>query len=330
MKNRITRRRLSDFLSYEWIAMIVVVVVSIIFWELIFTMTSVAPNVGQEFKIIYDEGVERGSQAIVNVLYEGEGEDKKFALSFDVFEINTETMSRGESVLNDRLSVQECDILITDCIQPDEDAEFKDMRLKLLVDKEYIYNFNELYNDALTYLSQYFKEGVDANSFVLGGYKISDLDESKIDEVFRERLAKDNRFRTEAQKKEGFKMEMDRIEKLCVNVKRFRYLLDMGDEYFFMYTKYEQSVGDDLSEETKELREHMATHGPQPYGLRADKLTGSENHPSNYFKLYGTDSVENVIVTAINFKSYQPHLQYETLAFINSLVLNCSNFYNGI
>ena len=55
MDNKITKTRLSNFLSYEWILLIILTVAAIVVWELVYTMTSVRLTVGQQYKIYYDE-----------------------------------------------------------------------------------------------------------------------------------------------------------------------------------------------------------------------------------------------------------------------------------
>ena len=57
MDNKITKSRLSDLLSYEWILMLIIAVVSIIAWELFYTMGGVKLTVGQSFKYYYDQSI---------------------------------------------------------------------------------------------------------------------------------------------------------------------------------------------------------------------------------------------------------------------------------
>ena len=53
MDNKITKRRLSNMLSYDWIFILVVVVVACVAWSLIYTMAGVRLSAGQTFNIQY-------------------------------------------------------------------------------------------------------------------------------------------------------------------------------------------------------------------------------------------------------------------------------------
>ena len=53
MDAKITKKRLSEMLQYDWIKILGVIVAAIIVWELIFTMTAVRVSNGQNFKIYY-------------------------------------------------------------------------------------------------------------------------------------------------------------------------------------------------------------------------------------------------------------------------------------
>ncbi len=54
MDNKITRKRLSNFLAYDWILLAFICAVAIFIWEMIYSVTSVSLTVGQNYKIYYD------------------------------------------------------------------------------------------------------------------------------------------------------------------------------------------------------------------------------------------------------------------------------------
>ena len=71
------------------------------------------------------------------------------------------------------------------------------------------------------------------------------------------------------------------------------------------------------------------------YGIDLGKLKGTEqNNPSNFVKrARNSDGVtgdittsDGVVLTVLNFKNEQPHLQYETLTFIRIMIETYSNF----
>ena len=57
LNNKITKKRLSDFFSYEWIVMTVVIVVAIFLWEMLFSAIAVKPTTGQNFKYYIDKNI---------------------------------------------------------------------------------------------------------------------------------------------------------------------------------------------------------------------------------------------------------------------------------
>ena len=326
MDNKITKRRLSDFLSYEWILMIIISVVAIIVWELIFTMTSVRLTVGQQFKYYYDENVYSSKDADLYTLLL---QEKTF--SYDVLELNSESLTADYNVLSARYGIQEGDAIITSAKAPEKDAKDQTVRVKTLVDGYKMYDYQKLLEDAESYLSGFLKDGMIAP--IADVADENNMDTAKIEKVFRERMKKDNRFRSEEQKKEGVVLEIQRITKLCQEVKKFRVLLSQGDEYFYMYQRYEQMIEHgDLSEADKASYEEYKDKEPKRYALRLDKLVGDETKRSvsEYFKLVGSDNASDVVLCVFDFLSYQPHLQFEAISFINTIVKSCSNLYDGI
>ena len=69
MDNKLTKKRLSDFLAYEWILTIIIAVAAIVVWELVYTMSAVRLTVGQAFKYYYDE-----KASTINVILKNRGE----------------------------------------------------------------------------------------------------------------------------------------------------------------------------------------------------------------------------------------------------------------
>ena len=328
MDNKITKGRFSDFLSYEWILMIVISIAAIIVWEFAYTVGAVRLTVGQEFKYYFDESI---SSATSNDFYELVAKD---TFSYDVIELDYEALMSDYNVLSVRLSIQEGDVLVTDCKEPEEGATGSAalVRAKSAVDNyEYhIYCLDTLLSDAKEYLRQFLKDGVAGEDAEL---TYSNLDEGKIDAVFRERMKKDNRFRKKMAT--GYELERERIERLTKEVSDFQKFLNTApEEAFFRYTKYEQSLtyADNDTDKTsyqnamqKEIDEKREN---ARYGINAAGLKGGEgkHNPSEFFKMKDSDTAENVVLMAFNFKEYQPHLQYEVISFYNTVIRACSNY----
>ncbi len=308
--------------------MIVAIVIAILVWGLVFSMTSVKLTDGQLFKFYYDESIYSNGIDKIYGLMVDDDDDSRCIFSYDVLKVDCEAINRNFNVLLERLMVHEGDVLITDCIEPDENSAVTSVRAKTIIDSQNpydVYDYDLLLKDAETYLAQFLKDGLNAETSDPADY--NNLDGNKIEKQFRKRMKKDNRFRTEKQKEAGVLLEKARIEDLCHEVKKFRVLLSQGDEYFFMYAKYEQLLKeepdiDDYYVQNKDAYEKR-------YGLRVDALKGGTN-ASEFFKLKSTHSAKDVVVLVFDFEKYQPHLQFEAISFINAIVDNCSNLYDGI
>ncbi len=329
MDNKITKNRLQSFLSYDWIKVIVFALIIIVAWEFIYAIISVKPTVGQDFKFYFDQdlkivGDSRGKLA----------ETLKKELSYDVLEINSEVFSSSENILPYRLEVYEGDVLFVGDIDSEQTINGvtkKVNRLKNVIDTYSIYCYEDLMEDCANYLKGFLKDGASE-------INKANLDESKLEAIFRARMKGDNRYRKEEQISEGIKQEKKRIEDLVEDylfVKAFTEHPDYQNA-FYRYTKYQQMADlnpnepnyKNLLDEQKEKRENAI------YGIDLGKLTGKEENPSNFVKrARNSDGVtgdittsDGVVLTVLNFKAEQPHLQYETLTFIRIMIETYSKF----
>ena len=155
MDNRVTRKRLSDFLAYEWIFVIIICVLSIVVWELVYMVGEVRLTVGQNFKFYYDQTIDNKDGKLYSLI-----EEK--SISYDILSLDYEQLSEKYNVLSSRLVLKEGDILITDCkqdyTQPEDGSQPQPLqvRLKSAVDNLYGYSFNQMLIDAQTYLRDNF------------------------------------------------------------------------------------------------------------------------------------------------------------------------------
>ena len=90
MDNKLTKKRLSDFLSYDWIIMLVVIVAAIVLWELVYTIAAVRLTEGQNFKYYYDVNMYAGNDAaFYSLITEDEDDPLVFVEYMGDFRINT-------------------------------------------------------------------------------------------------------------------------------------------------------------------------------------------------------------------------------------------------
>ncbi len=322
-------------MAYEWVAMIVFLVVGIIVFELVFAVCGVRLTTGQNFKYYYDLRIDNSLEpALIDVLFT---ENKTF--SYDVMLINGEIVEEESNSLSSRLKVQEGDVIITDTIY---DEESKEIRANSLIDfvaeTTAVYNFNDLLKDGRRYLSEFLKDeflGLDESEKLLKTTDKNNLSTDKIDQAFLKRMKKDNRFRTDEQKQTGKEYERERIFKLVSELNDFEYLLEYGKTHdiFYNYTRFTQTSELAYREEDraryKELVEAEKKAGREnaPYGLKVSGLSNGKHSPQELFRLAGSTDASNVVVMVFNFTEYQRELQFETVSFINSIVRSCSNIY---
>ncbi len=347
MDNRINKKRLSDFLAYEWIVMIVLCAVVIFAWELIYTVSAVRLTVGQDYRFFYDYYIPCESN-YDELLAElglqddlGYGNGKTF--SFDVLEVDSERFDEENDVIEYRIGVQEGDMLITDDknrTKTSHDVKYPQSTAKLRVDHyDQIGTLEKLLADAKSYLTGLLFDGVTE-------IKAENLDPAKIERGFYNRLGKDNRYRSNDQKAIGITLETERLKKLCVEVADFQKIMELPDEYFFVYTRFTQfleiSTITGLSEET--INKHKtniqteidAGRENARFGIRIgeinkydDELTkanAGKKDVSRFFKVIdeSVDVSKHVVIMVFDYLDAQPELQFESITVINNIVRACS------
>ena len=352
MDNKITKSRLSNYLSYEWIFVILISLASLLVWELIYTVSAVRLTAGQQFKYYYDQNIAQATDSAFYDLFRYGEEDGTF--SYDVLSLTSEGLQADYNVLSIRLSVQEGDAIITDTVksEPEEEGGYATSRANSIidgVDRVSSYSADGLLEDAKTYLGQFLKDGLSADGDLMLDY--NNLDGEKIKSHFLTRMAGDNRFRTQEEKDDGVVLEQGRIKKLCEEVWFFQKVLEYDDEIskdntenslFYRYTRYEQSLNTVTDAETaetyktlydqeiKKARDAGFADGRMRYGLKADKLTGGAHQPSEYFKVNGESDAKNVVIIIFDFYEYQPDLQFESISFLNTIIRACSDLADRI
>ena len=352
MDNKITRSRLSNYLSYEWIFVILISLASLLVWELIYTVSAVRLTAGQQFKYYYDQNISQGTDSALYDLLNYGKDDGTF--SYDILSLTSEGLQADYNVLSVRLSVQEGDVIITDTVksEPEKEGGYATSRANSIidgVDRVSSYSADGLLEDAKTYLKQFLKDGIAADGDMMLDY--NNLDGEKIKSHFLKRMAGDNRFRSQEEKDNGVELEKGRIKKLCEEVAFFQKVLEYDNEIstdnvenslFYRYTRFEQSYNTITDAETaetyktlyeqeiKKAQDAGFADGKMRYGLKADKLTGGQHDPSEYFKVSGESDAKNVVILVFDFLKYQPDLQFESISFLNTIIRACSDLETRI
>lgn len=283
---KVTKKRLSGLLFYDWLILVAIIAAIILVWELIFGLTSVRLTTGQRFYYYYDVGVaNNGDAKLRNLLSK---EDEK-ALSFSIVELNREIIDSNVDVLNTRLQVQDGDIVF--CSNAPKDGA--ENRANWLVIAGYAYNFNLLIQNAQDYVNRF----TDDNGNIM---------DAKVRSIFMSRIegGLSNKYRTDAQREIGVKLEKARIEKLIGDVADLKFIMENHPEIL-----YKNPAKNDY------------------YGIDVGKLVGdtSKTNVTEYVTLAGTAKADGVILMPLNFLRYQPHEQFEVIGFMMAIVKDCSN-----
>ena len=302
MDCRITKRRLSDFLAYEWIVIIALIVACVFAWEFVYSATAVRLTTGQKFKYYYDEGVIPQNSGTLYDLFGYGTSDSVF--SYDILEYKVENLQKDYNILSVRFDVQDGDLVITE--KTPSKIEGALSRAENVIKGIDIYDIDKMYSDSQEYLSQFLLDGQTQ-------VKTENLDNQKIKAYFETRMKNDNRLRKGYI---SYQEEIKRIEDLVVQTQDFKKLIDNHPGFFYSVDIKEEGV-------------YQAKQGRYGVDLGYLEDFGAQNKkPLTYYvknsKITDKTSAKDVVLLVFNFKNYQPDLQYESFGFINKIVRTCS------
>jgi hypothetical protein len=348
MDNKITKRRFADFLSYEWLFIIIICVVAIIGWNLIYTVAAPRLSVGQSFKLIYDDGV--STNYMHNVIQISQRANERDylgqphgAFSYDVLKIETEGMSNSiDNELGIRYDTKDADVLVTfsQDMQNAQGLTFR--KVNGIIESYNVWSFNKAIKDGDLYLENLLKTGVVKHEAgdINNSYTMDQIDTEKVKNLFLSRQEGDNRYRKEADKQQGIIYEIQRIETLCYEIDFTKRLFRDHKEVFYYYAIGEQSYNqavehakDQALIQSKQQvfeqnkQKNLINYGVEKlaYGIDFDKLTDSYEFKVGDFFTDDYGESKNLVMLAFDFIGSQPHLQYESLSFINTVIRLCSD-----
>ena len=331
MDARITKSRMSRVLSYDWFKILIMVVAIAFFWSLLFTMGAPRASVGQTFDLfVYGDFSGKNEGTVLSEAAENG------AFSYDVLKRGSRSFTQEyyNSVLSAVITTYEGDIMITSDFQAAIDKN--QSRARSFVDSygNVVYDIASLVADAKNYcISNGTVVAVSPDGNESEGYI---LDEAAVERLFRSRMQKDPRFRTEEKKRAGIKQETARIKKVWNDAINVENLIANHPEALWSYERFDQSVKAETDEKRKaEYEKYKAqSGGVKFYGINLGALTGGEKEITSLYSkaTYNekneivSTSADGIIVLAFNYRSQQPHLQYETLGFINYILKTYSDF----
>lgn len=309
MDNRITKKRLYDFLSYEWIAALVAIVAVIFLFELIFTTAGVRLMKGQSFHYYFDETVYSESDS---GFYDTLISAKTF--SFDVKEVGAEILLAESNVLYARVANDEACAIFTD-----SGGEY--VRAKMMIDSYSMFTLGDesdtdgLLYKSIEYLKQFTKKGGDPLNY-------DDMDQSLIASNFELRTTA-RIYRNDLNAGLiSVEDEYARIKKLCEDVAYFKKVIEYdaqrtdGVSIFYSYKLGEQIV-DAGGEKPGGYDERVAKN----YGINMSALGVTAK---DVFKV--KEGEGDVILLAFNRQKVAPDLCYETVSFLDTVIKKYADF----
>lgn len=237
MDAKITKKRLSRMLSYDWIKILVLAAVLIFVWVLIFMMTATRITPAQQFTV-YNYMNNESFMATGFEDFLGKAHSKG-VFSYEVLETTTLDLAANKdyaaTLLDSRIATYEGDvILVADAGNPalgyEEDEKTGEKIYKYSYAETFAMNYPyTLFDLDFENANGYFKQMENFLQTYYGAdWKEGTLKKDVVEKKFRARVEDDKRFKKEAQIKAGIKDEEKRIEKYRDTLIRFYELLEKG------------------------------------------------------------------------------------------------------
>ena len=246
MDARITKSRLANLLSYDWLKIIAAILAMVLILIVFFTTIKTRARDEQIFTVYAYSTPDSVSEGDADMtLYSGADADAfpdralaNGVFSYDVLNVEFEnfgTDSYSEQLFAARrMAGQGTVMFVSDYISPDKDPEEVELvsTLDLLFSsqsKSFALDTVQYFEDCEAYLQRFFGEN----------WREGTLDEAEAEACFLARNEKDNRYHLASQKEQGIEDEKARLEKLRED---FIFVLDNCFETG-LYTHTEVTVG---------------------------------------------------------------------------------------
>ena len=211
MDARITKQRLANMLSYDWLKILGAIALAAVFFCVFFMMIGTRATDGQKFYVYAYDGLKAGG----DFTQLKDDMKAKGVFSYEILDTGSETFKKnglyGDSVFMSRRAAGEGRVMfINDVRTTDDEGKVHSTLLNNFLEYEgtkeesfaLFLDPAEFLNDCKDYLTDFFGENLDT------------LNREKAREAFMARNGKDKRFRTSAKKEAGVLLEEKRLEKL--------------------------------------------------------------------------------------------------------------------
>lgn len=345
MDAKITKKRIAHLLSYDWIKMVVAVVVAVVIWSLVFTMTATGITTTQRFVVCNYLDVYYGDKASTYPMISSNREN----YSHEIIEAEIVDNMRGGGdmfgqLFQGNLAVGEGDVMMV----PDSPmgrTPKKDESGNELVDEEgnvleydyeqtylenavsgYSYAFTRLddaegrkgyFTQMREYLARFYTQTGEVEvktygevSLTKASFEKGSLNKRLVEEDFRARVKrnKDKRYKKESQIVEALQLEYQRLDKYLDAYDTFFTYLDLG-AVAPTYVKVEMSS--------------YTVEGAYGINLCPNEATmGGLKEQFYYSNLDGTITAKNMTAVFLCLEGLEVNYQYENLLFLNELIKN--------
>lgn len=235
MDAKITKKRLAHMLSYDWLKIVGLVAVLIIFWNLIFNMTATRVRPSQQFTVFNHQA----NYALSEEFYENlDNSINGDTFSYEVIEATTSDLATAgayvSALLDARLQTDEGDVMFIPKI-PDPSTAYEEngetkykrnyLQSLLSSNRSYLYDLDPekeggYFYELKAYLNGYYENYKNAET----------INRAKIERDFiaRAKKNKDKRFKTDKQLALGAQKEIERVQKYRDALIKFEGFLASG------------------------------------------------------------------------------------------------------
>lgn len=320
MDAKITKKRLSRLLSYDWIKIVALAVAAIVVWSLIFTMTATRITPAQQFTVFNyysNNALENGFYNVYNKTFL----DGKF--SYEVIETNVNDLTTGGrdyagTLLEARLGTDEGDVMfipnindpstkVEPTVEGGEPTYTTYMQGFFNNWYYYIADVDEYLNGMRAYLSAYYTDGdeVENNNYIDGT-----MNKEKVRADFFARINrnKDKRFKKSDEIEAGVLQEYDRIEKYAVALKQFEAWIADGT-----VTLTNLQV---LDKDGNAIRDGNFAVNLCPEGGKTEKL----KEQVFYYTEDNAKTAKNMHLMFFNLAGVEDSFEYESLLYVNEVI----------
>ncbi len=238
MDARITKQRLANMLSYDWLKIVGAIALAAVAFCVFFLMIATTPTAGQTFYVYAYDGLTGGMDfSRLNNEFEN-----KNVFSYDILKTGSETFSNngmyGGTVFTARRSAGEGRVMfVSDVRTTDEEGNVSSPLLGFLdragTEQENFGKFTEpkvFLGETETYLQRFFGDALSSEE--------PDGDATR--SAFMERNGKDKRYRSAAKKEEGVLEEAMRLKKLREDYLFVKAAVGGGTLGYVTYTGFEE------------------------------------------------------------------------------------------